>query len=264
MTEETSVEPIAIVGLAVRVPGAADARQFWQNLIDGRESVRWFTREEQLAAGATEADLDNPSWVSAAPVLDQLEYFDAGLFGMTAREAELADPQHRLFLECALTALEDAGYDPARYDGAVGVYAGTGHVKYEWLNLRTNSRLWAGDAGQLSVTTVNSPDYVATQVSYRLNLRGPSLTLHTACSTSLVALHLACEALRGECDLALAGGVSVGCRTGSATWAWRATSPRTGAAVRRQRPPYALGSGAGVVAVKRRRTRSPMGTTSGR
>lgn len=210
MTEETSVEPIAIVGLAVRVPGAADARQFWQNLIDGRESVRWFTREEQLAAGATEADLDNPSWVSAAPVLDQLEYFDAGLFGMTAREAELADPQHRLFLECALTALEDAGYDPARYDGAVGVYAGTGHVKYEWLNLRTNSRLWAGDAGQLSVTTVNSPDYVATQVSYRLNLRGPSLTLHTACSTSLVALHLACEALRGgECDLALAGGVSV-------------------------------------------------------
>ena len=210
MTDELSVEPIAIVGLAVRAPGAADARQFWQNLIDGRESVRRFTREEQLAAGATEADLDNPSWVSAAPVLDQLEYFDAELFGMTPREAELADPQHRLFLECSLTALEDAGYDPARYDGPVGVYAGTGHVKYEWLNLRTNRKLWAGDAGQLSVTTVNSPDYVATQVSYRLNLRGPSLTLHTACSTSLVALHLACEALRGgECDLALAGGVSV-------------------------------------------------------
>jgi acyl transferase domain-containing protein len=210
MTDEHSVEPIAIIGLAVRVPGAADADQFWQNLIDGRESVRQLSREEQLAAGATEADLANPSWVSAAPVIDQLEYFDAGLFGMSAREAQLADPQHRLFLESAYSALEDAGYDPARCPGAIGVYAGSGHVRYEWLNLRTNSALWAGDAGQLSVTTVNSPDYVATQVSYRLNLRGPSLTVHTACSTSLVALHLACEALRnGECDLALAGGVSV-------------------------------------------------------
>lgn len=205
-----SVEPIAIVGLAVRAPGAADADEFWRNLVDGVESVRELSREEQLAAGATEQDLANPSWVSAAPVLDQLEYFDAELFGMTPREAELADPQHRLFLESAHTALEDAGYDPGRYPGAIGVYAGSGHVRYEWLNLRTNRALWAGDAGQLSVTTVNSPDYVATQVSYRLNLRGPSLTIHTACSTSLVALHLACEALRnGECDMALAGGVSV-------------------------------------------------------
>ena len=127
MTEETSVEPIAIVGLAVRVPGAADARQFWQNLIDGRESVRWFTREEQLAAGATEADLDNPSWVSAAPVLDQLEYFDAELFGMTPREAELADPQHRLFLECAAAAGgRRLRSGPLRRGGQV--YAGTGHV----------------------------------------------------------------------------------------------------------------------------------------
>ncbi|QSB16308.1 acyltransferase domain-containing protein [Natronosporangium hydrolyticum] len=210
MTDEHSVEPIAIVGLAVRAPGAADAQEFWRNLIDGRESVRELSREEQLAAGATEADLSNPSWVSAAPVLDQLEHFDAELFGMTAREAQLADPQHRLFLESAHTALEDAGYDPARYPGSIGVYAGSGHVRYEWLNLRTNRSLWAGDAGQLSVTTVNSPDYVATQVSYRMNLRGPSLTIHTACSTSLVALHLACEALRnGECELALAGGVSV-------------------------------------------------------
>lgn len=207
---DAGVEPVAVIGLAVRVPGAADTAQFWRNLVDGTESIRALTRDEQLAAGATEDDLADPGWVSAAPVLDDLEGFDAALFGMTPREAQLADPQHRIFLEESHAALEDAGYDPGRFPGAVGVYVGTGHSRYEWLNLRTNRSVWAGDAGQLSVTAVNSPDHVATQVSYRLNLRGPSMTVHTACSTSLVALHLACEALRnGECDMALAGGVSV-------------------------------------------------------
>jgi phthiocerol/phenolphthiocerol synthesis type-I polyketide synthase E len=204
------VEPIAVIGLSVRVPGARDTSAFWRNLVDGRESIRVLTREEQLANGATQTDLDDPGWVSAAPVIDELEGFDPALFGLTAREARLADPQHRLVLESAHCALEDAGYDPGRFEGAVGVYVGSGHTRYEWLNLRTNPEVWAGDAGQLSVTAVNSPDHVATQVSYRLNLHGPSMTVHTACSTSLVALHLACEALRnGECDMALAGGASV-------------------------------------------------------
>jgi acyl transferase domain-containing protein/acyl carrier protein len=204
------VEPLAIIGLAVRVPGAFDVTQFWQNLVNGKESVTFFSREEQLARGATPEELEHPSWVSAAPVIDQLEYFDADVFGMTPREAELADPQHRLFLETAHTALEDAAYDPARYPGAIGVYAGTGAGLYEWLNLRANRKLWSAIAGHLNVSTANSPDYVATTVSYKLNLRGPSLTVHTACSTSMVALHLACEAVRnGECDMALAGGVCV-------------------------------------------------------
>jgi acyl transferase domain-containing protein len=148
--------------------------------------------------------------VSAAAVVDKADHFDAELFGMSAREAEIANPQHRLFLEAAHTALEDGGYDPAVYPGSIGVYAGTGADHYQWLNLYRNPKLWQAVAGNLIVSSSNYPDYVATMVSYKLNLRGPSLTLHTACSTSMVAVHLAVEALRhGECDLALGGGVCV-------------------------------------------------------
>ncbi|MEJ3749166.1 beta-ketoacyl synthase N-terminal-like domain-containing protein [Actinomycetes bacterium KLBMP 9797] len=208
---EAGVEPIAIIGLAVRVPGADDATRFWQNLLDGTESIRFYSRAEQIALGVPAESLDHPSWVSAAPVLSSVDGFDAELFGMTRREVELTDPHHRLFLEVALTAFEDAGYDPARHRGTVGVYAGAGHLRYQWLNLRRNRQFWASvSGGALSVTAANSPDYVATTVSYKLNLRGPSLTVHTACSTSAVAVHLACEALRnGECDVAVAGGVNV-------------------------------------------------------
>ena len=202
-------EPIAVIGMSARVPGAGDLRQLWRNLVDGVESVTFFTREDQLAKGVRAADLDDPSFVPAAPVLHQLEHFDAAMFGMTAREAELADPQLRLFLEQAHAALEDAGHDPARDGCETGVYAGSGADQYQWLNLRASRRVQASP-DMLTVSVGNKPDYVATTVSYRLNLRGPSLTLHTACSTSLVAIHLACEALRGgECDLALAGGVCV-------------------------------------------------------
>ncbi|GLX00436.1 type I polyketide synthase [Microtetraspora sp. NBRC 16547] len=202
-------EPIAIIGMSARVPGADDLRQFWQNLVDGVESVTFFSREEQLAHGATEAQLDDPSFVPAAPVVRDMEHFDAAFFGMTPREAELADPQQRLFLEQAHAALLDAGQDPARYDGGIGVYGGAGPNLYQWLNLRTNPQV-AGGAGELGLSVGNNTDYIATTVSYRLNLRGPSLTVTTACSTSLVAVHLASEALRGgECDMALAGGVCV-------------------------------------------------------
>ncbi|HWM01002.1 MAG TPA: type I polyketide synthase, partial [Actinophytocola sp.] len=204
------VEPIAIVGMAARVPGAADVNQFWRNLVDGVESITFYSREEQLAMGVTEDEMDDPSWVSAAPVIDKMEYFDAGLFAMTGREAELTNPQHRLFLESSHTALEDAGYDPSTYDGSIGVYAGTGADHYQWTNLFRNKKLYQATAGNLAVSSTNYPDYVATLVSYKLNLRGPSLTVHTACSTSLVAVHLAVEALRNaECDMALSGGVCV-------------------------------------------------------
>ncbi|MFC4857843.1 SDR family NAD(P)-dependent oxidoreductase [Actinophytocola glycyrrhizae] len=204
------VEPIAIVGMAARVPGANDLDQFWHNLVDGVESITFYSRAEQLALGVTEEELDDPSWVSAAPVVDRMEYFDAGLFGMTAREAELTNPQHRLFLEVAHTALEHAGYDPHNHTGSVGVYAGTGADHYQWTNLARNAALWDAAAGNLGISSSNYPDYVATLVSYKLNLRGPSLTVHTACSTSLVAVHLAVESLRnGECDVAIGGGVCV-------------------------------------------------------
>ncbi|HVQ92032.1 MAG TPA: SDR family NAD(P)-dependent oxidoreductase [Mycobacteriales bacterium] len=203
------VEPIAIVGLACRVPGAGDAREFWRNLVDGVESVTFTSLDEQRALGRPDHLVDDPAYVPAAPVLAGFDEFDAALFDMTRREAQLADPQHRLFLELAYTALQDAGYDPARYPGDVGVYGGTGTDDYQWQYVRANPKVLAASGG-LSTSVGNNPDYVATLVSYKLNLRGPSFTLHTACSTSLVAFHLACEALRnGECDMALAGGVCI-------------------------------------------------------
>ncbi|WP_410812631.1 SDR family NAD(P)-dependent oxidoreductase [Micromonospora sp. 067-2] len=209
-TPHEGIEPIAIVGLAARLPGAADVHEFWRNLVDGVESVTELTREEQLARGATLEEVDDPGWVNRAPLVDGYDEFDATLFGMTAREAELTDPQHRLFLESCHAALEDAGYDPARYDGAIGVYAGTGGNTYLHRYVLRNRRVGGSPHGAVSIATGNSPNYVATNVSYRLDLRGPSMTVHTACSTSLVAFHLACEALRnGECDMALAGGVNV-------------------------------------------------------
>jgi acyl transferase domain-containing protein/acyl carrier protein len=203
------IEPIAIVGLACRVPGAGDARQLWRNLVAGVESIRWSTREEQIALGVPEDQVDDPAYVPAAPALDDVEYFDADFFGMTTREAEIADPQQRLFLELAHTALEDAGHDPGRFGGEIGVYGGTGADEYQWLYLRRNRKLMAL-SGILSLSIGNNPDYLATTVSYKLDLRGPSFTLHTACSTSLVAIHLACEGLRsGDCEMALAGGVCI-------------------------------------------------------
>jgi phthiocerol/phenolphthiocerol synthesis type-I polyketide synthase E len=204
------LEPIAIIGMAARVPGARDLTEFWRNLLDGKESVTQFSREEQLARGASESDLDDPSWVPAAPVLEHYDYFDAGLFGMTAHEAALTDPQHKVFLEVAHSALEDSGYDPARCAGQTGVYAGSGANTYHWYNLATNPKVWEMEHGGLTLAVGNSPSYLSTTLSYKFDLRGPSMTVHTACSTSLVAIHLACEALRnGECDLALAGGVSI-------------------------------------------------------
>ncbi|WP_328853115.1 SDR family NAD(P)-dependent oxidoreductase [Micromonospora globbae] len=208
--EGDGIEPIAIVGMAARLPGAADVNEFWRNLVDGVESVTELTREEQLARGASAEEVDDPGWVNRAPLVDGYDEFDAGLFGMTAREAEITDPQHRLFLESCHAALEDAGYDPSRYDGAIGVYAGTGGNTYLHRHVLRNKRVGGSPHSAVSIATGNSPNYVATNVSYRLDLRGPSLTVHTACSTSLVAFHLACEALRnGECDMALAGGVNI-------------------------------------------------------
>jgi phthiocerol/phenolphthiocerol synthesis type-I polyketide synthase E len=210
MTDPAQTEPIAIVGLAVRVPGASDERQLWRNLMDGVESVSRFTRAEQLARGAKPEEVDDPNWVGAAPFIPDFDLFDAAYFGMTPREAEITDPQHRLLLEACHDTLEDAGYDPARFEGAIGVYAGSGGNGYMWQNVVRNTAVMAAQSGGISVLTGNQPSYLATGVSYKLDLRGPSLTVHTACSTSLVAMHLACEALRnGECDMALAGGVNI-------------------------------------------------------
>ncbi len=209
MLEDASVEPIAIVGLACRVPGAGSAGQFWRNLVEGVDALKRSSLADMAALGVPEYDLFDPNYIPAAFVLDDVENFDAALFGMSRRETELRDPQHRLFLELSHTALEDAGYDPARYDGEIGVYGGIGGDEYQWRNIRRNPAVM-GAAGSLSILTGCHPDYLPTHVSYNLNLRGPSMTVHTACSTTLVAFHLACEALRnGECDMALTGGASI-------------------------------------------------------
>jgi phthiocerol/phenolphthiocerol synthesis type-I polyketide synthase E len=208
-TESMGVEPVAIIGMACRVPGAGNVAQFWKNLVEGVESIRIGTIEEQAKAGVPRHDLNDPDFVPASAVLAEPERFDAGMFGMSASEAELRDPQQLLFLELAYTALEDGGYDPRRYEGDIGVYAGSGEDAYQWRNVRRN-RAALARSGTLGLAVYSHPDYVGTLSSFKLGLRGPSLTVHTACSTSMVAVHLACEALRsGECDMALAGAANV-------------------------------------------------------
>ncbi|MFI6478618.1 SDR family NAD(P)-dependent oxidoreductase [Nonomuraea sp. NPDC050663] len=205
----SGVEPIAVVGLACRLPGAEDVTTFWRNLVDGVESVRFYTREEQAALGVPDYLLDDPTFVPASSVAADYGALDAAFFGMSPREAELRDPQQRMFLELSHTALEDAGYDPSRFDGEIGVYGTVGSDEYQWMYIRNNPQLFTS-VGNLAVYTGNHPDYLSTLVSYKLDLRGPSVTVHTACSSSLVALHMAVEALRtGECDMALTGGVSL-------------------------------------------------------
>ncbi|GIJ56359.1 type I polyketide synthase [Virgisporangium aurantiacum] len=208
-TDEPTVEPIAVIGLACRMPGAADADAFWEMLADGTEAVRFFTLDEQRALGVPESIVTDPNFVPAAAILADHDAIDTGVFGMSIREAEIRDPQHRLLLELSHTALEDAGYDPSRYAGEIGNYATVGPDVYQWLNIRSNPKAYA-NAGWLAVMVGNHPDYAATLTSYKLGLRGPSLTMNTACSSSLVSLHLACEALRnGECDMALTGGATI-------------------------------------------------------
>jgi phthiocerol/phenolphthiocerol synthesis type-I polyketide synthase E len=207
VTASTGLE-IAIIGMAGRFPGAPDLDSFWRNLREGVETIRFFTADELTAAGVHPELLRRPNYVPAVPRLDDVESFDAHFFGFSAREAELLDPQHRLFLECSWQALEDSGYAAEKHGKGIGVYAGSSVNSY-LTNLR-GSLSQADSAGRLQTLLGNDKDYLATRVSYKLGLEGPSLAVQTACSTSLVAVHLACQGLlSGECDLALAGGVSV-------------------------------------------------------
>ena len=202
---------IAIIGMSGRFPGAKNIDEFWQNLRDGVESIRRLSDEELLAEGVEPALLNNPNYVKANPFLEDADYFDASFFGYSPREATLIDPQQRLFLECAWSALEHAGYAPEAYPGAIGIYGGAGFNNYLINHLAPNFNLSpAAPATFYEVSGGNGADFLTTRVSYKLNLRGPSLDVQTACSTSLVALDLACEGLlEGKCKIALAGGVSL-------------------------------------------------------
>ncbi len=201
---------IAIVGMAGRFPGARNTAEFWRNLRDGVESIRDLTDAELLAAGVSAEDLANPDYVRRAAILDDVPLFDAQFFGFSPRDASIMDPQHRHFLECAWEALEDAAHPPQLFPGSIGVFCGSGMNTYLIHNLLANRRLLAS-AGLFQLKqTGNDKDVLATRVSYQLDLRGPSINVQTACSTSLVAVHLACQSLLNfECDMALAGGVTI-------------------------------------------------------
>lgn len=207
---EPSGLEIAIVGLAGRFPGADDVEAFWRNIEGGVESVTRFTDDELRARGVPQSLLDDPDYVKAGVVLEGIDQFDAGFFGYTPREAENLDPQQRVFLECASAALEHAGCDPERWPGRIGVYAGEGANLYLIRNLLPSFGLGAhtGIADLLGLMSGNSGGSLCTRVAYKLNLRGPAVNVQTACSTSLTAVHTACQALLGhDCDMALAGGV---------------------------------------------------------
>jgi non-ribosomal peptide synthase protein (TIGR01720 family) len=200
---------IAIIGMAGRFPGAANTAEFWRNLASGIETISFFSSEELFAEGVAGDLIADSAYVRARGVIRDAEWFDASFFGFAPRQAEVMDPQHRLFMECVWETLESAGYDPQRYPGAIGVYAGMTMSSYLVENLASNRGALSSAAG-LEVVIANDKDHLATGVSYRLNLKGPSLTVQTACSTSLVAIHLACQSvLNGECEMALAGGVSI-------------------------------------------------------
>jgi acyl transferase domain-containing protein len=199
-------EEIAIVGMAGRFPGAETVRELWENLRDGVESIRILTPEELRAVGVSEAEIGNPDYVPATSSLADGDCFDASFFGYTKREAEIMDPQHRIFLECAWAALEDAGYDSEAYDRAVGVFGGVAPNTYLPKVLMTRPDIM-DLVGDYSILIGSEREYAMTRVAYKLNLKGPAISIATACSTSGVAMHLAYQSvLSGETDMALVGG----------------------------------------------------------
>jgi acyl transferase domain-containing protein len=207
MLDETGLE-IAVIGMAGRFPGAKTIEEFWENLKIGIESVAFFSDQELIETGVPSILLQNPNYVKALPQVEDIEYFDAGFFDYTPKEAEVMDPQMRVFHECAYHALEDAGCDPFSYEKLIGCYAGASvNFYWQWKSLLREEM---DVSGQFEARQLFDKEYLCARVSHKLNLRGPAICIQTACSTSLVAIHMACQGLlSGECDLALAGGVSL-------------------------------------------------------
>jgi acyl transferase domain-containing protein len=202
------VDAIAVIGMSGRFPGARDCAEFWGKLCAGTECLSNFSAEELVDSGIDPAALSHPGFVNAGGVINDIDQFDAGFFELSPREAEILDPQHRVFLECAWEALEMAGYDPEAYPGAIGVFGGAAMGTYLF-NLLAHPELMAS-VGSFQVLLANDKDHLTTRVAYKLNLKGPSVTIQTACSTSLVSVCVAVQHLLDhQCDLALAGGVGI-------------------------------------------------------
>ncbi len=202
---DDSLYDIAVVGMAGRFPKASGIESFWSNLCQGLDCVTEFEKQQLIDAGLDADQVNNPAFVPKRASMEGVDLFDAALFGFSPKEAEAMDPQNRLFLECAWEALENAGCDPQRYPGPIGVYAGSSTNSYVLRAMNPKATSMTGYA----LTVLTDREYLTTQVSYKLDLKGPSFDVQTACSTSLVAAHLACQGLLSrECDMALAGGVS--------------------------------------------------------
>ncbi len=207
--DEAYTTAIAIIGMSGRFPGANTVDTFWTNIANGHKSIRFFSDEELLEAGVTLEELQQPNYVKAGTVLPDIEKFDAAFFGYTPREAEIIDPQQRVLLEVAWEALESAGYNAETYQGMIGVFAGTAISTYLLNNIFPRPDI-INLLGPLPVSLGNDKDSLATRVSYKLNLRGPSIAVQTYCSSSLVSVHLGCQSLLSyECDIVLAGGVAI-------------------------------------------------------
>ncbi|MEL7144864.1 MAG: polyketide synthase, partial [Bacteroidota bacterium] len=200
---------IAVVGMAMNFPDAKDQRAFWKNMRDGRESVRFFSEEELEEAGVDQATIKNPDFVpSAGSPIEGKENFDASFFGYTPDEAILMNPQTRIFHEVVWSALEDSGYAVTDYPGRIGLFAGSSDSFY-WDALVELSGE-GKNIGRFASMQLSSKDFLTTKVSHNLNLKGPSVPVQTACSTSLVAVHMAARSLLlGECEMAVAGGVTI-------------------------------------------------------
>lgn len=207
MAEDQSA--IAIIGMAARLPGASSLEQFWENIQNRIESISRFSDIELIESGVPSKLMADSRYVKARGILPDIERFDAAFFGFTPLDAALTDPQHRLLMECAWEALESAGCVPERYPGAIGIYTGTALSTYWLWLLSSRPQLWQS-IGALRMLIGNDKDHVNTKISYKLNLTGPSLNINTECSSSLVAVHVACQGLLSyDCDVALAGGVCV-------------------------------------------------------
>ncbi|TVP74821.1 MAG: polyketide synthase, partial [Gemmatimonadales bacterium] len=201
---------IAVVGMACRVPGASDPTRFWENLLDGVESIEDLDREELRKGGEDPSLLEHPDYVARGAALSGMAMWDHGFFGMSPKEAAAMDPQHRHFLELSWEALESAGHSAGTFGGRVGVFAGCGANTYMMFNLLADPDLLREQGFFLLRHIGNDKDFLATRVSYHLDLRGPGVNIQTACSTSLAAIHIATQSLLShECDMALAGGVTI-------------------------------------------------------
>ena len=199
---------IAIIGMSGRFPGAANVKELWQNLLAKKNSISTWTADE-IDPSVPEELRNDPDYVKARGVITDADRFDAGFFGVNPKVAALMDPQQRVFLETAWAALEDAAYDPAQFAGLIGVYAGMGNNTYYTRNVIGHPEL-IEQVGDFQVMTANEKDYIATRLAFEFDLRGPAISMNTACSTSLVAIAQAFHALRaGDCDMALAGGIAI-------------------------------------------------------